>query len=151
MKIWHHILVLFATCIAGFAIYCATSYVAYKMRMSEIASELGYDDWTFNTLPSSITPQNPVPGDERLLVVASSEHGFAIASIVRNRRFNDHRALWKLDYGLRPTASGGQEILAVWEPHDEFPTEHELSRFRDIMSQAEVWNHSTREIPEFVE
>ncbi len=146
-----HIFVLLVTCLAGFAIYRATSYVTYKMRMSEIASELGYDNWTFNTLPGPIKPMNPVPGDERLLVVASSDHGFAIASIVRNRRFNDHRSQWRLDYGFRPKATGDQERLAIWEPHDEMPTDHELTRFRDIVSNANVWDYSTLEFPELAE
>lgn len=129
-RIW---LTLSFLCVAWLA-FVGMMYAKSRSGLRDVGEQLYMPERTFYIAGDPLAPDDHLPGDERLLVVGKGAKNYILASIVRNERFSDFRAQWKVDYciGGNPDFENGWLIL--WEPHDKFPTEQDIATFRRIAS-----------------
>ena len=123
-------------------VYVSLMYGLHRRQMRAIGEELGMPQLTWYTVGEPLTPLDRVAGDERMLIVGKGPSNYVLASIVRNTAFSDFRGQWKVDYctGGDPNVENGR--LIFWSPHENFPTERDIARFRQIAATKRfvVWD-----------
>ena len=118
------------------------NFVRQKLRMRELARDLGMESRIFYELGQSIEGPIQVPGTERILVVGKSRENYLLCSVVRHTHQNDLRAMWKVDLCMRPDLNPQYPRTPIWEPLQDWPTDSQIARFMQLATKQKwiVWD-----------